>query len=77
LHAAIIAVHGIPRALPFLLTLLRVPFIRVITLIIGHRIEVVVPGGSDLVRIKVEPMWGGLSLALPLYAHYFTLHARL
>ena len=74
MHAAIVAVHGIPGTFPFLFTLLRVPFVRVITPIIGHRIEVMVSGGSDLVRIKVEPMGCGLPLALPLYSRYFTLN---
>ena len=76
LHAAIVAVHAIPRAFPFLLTLLGVPFVRVIALVVGNRIQVMVSGRSDLVWVKVQPMWGSLSLALPLYPRYFPLHTR-
>lgn len=76
LHATIVVVHGIPWTFPFFLTLLRVPLVRVITLVIGNSIEVMVSRRSDLVRIKVQPMRGGLSLALPPYTRYFTLHTR-
>jgi hypothetical protein len=56
---------------------LRIPFVRVIALIIGYRIEVMVSGGSDLARIKVQPMRCALSLALALYARYLTPCTRL
>ena len=76
LHAVTVAVHAISRTFPFLLTLSRVPFVRVIALIVGNCIGVMVSGGSDLMRVKAQAMWGRLSLALPLYPHYFPLHTR-
>ncbi len=64
LHAAVVLVHRVARALPLVLALLPVPLVRRVRAVVRERRHLVVPRRRDLVRVEVQPVRRRLALVL-------------
>ena len=54
LHAPVVLVHRVTRALPLRLALLPVPLVRRVRAVVGQGPDLMVPRRLDLVRVEVQ-----------------------